>query len=84
MRMNNRLTALLLHATAVIALTDCHDEENQTAGVGTVTYKVAVIMPSSAECDWNRTISWAKENLEQAQNGFRQITRIETELKNED
>lgn len=84
MRMNNRLTALLLHTTAVIALTGCHDEENQTAGVGTVTYKVAVIMPSSAECDWNRTISWAKENLEQAQNGFRQITRIETELKNED
>lgn len=71
-------------ATMTMFMTGCDDRLPQTNEPESVTYKVAVIMPSSAGCDWNRSIDWALDNFETAQEGLPQTTRIEVELKDEE
>lgn len=82
--MRTNRPATLMVATMTMFMTGCDDRLPQTNEPESVTYKVAVIMPSSAGCDWNRSIDWALDNFETAQEGLPQTTRIEVELKDEE
>ncbi len=68
-----------------VVLFGCSEDDGTTAEQTEVTTcKVAFIMPQSQQTRWERTVSWALDNIRQAQKGLERQVQIEVEWKDED
>lgn len=69
----------------LLLATACSDNEATQQKVETeeITYKVAVVMPSTSNIQWKRTAAWALENLKTAQSGLSRRINLELEWQDE-
>ena len=65
-------------------LYSCVDDNHAGVEVETATYKVSVIMPETQQKRWERTASWALENMMKAQQGLPENVKLDIEWKDED
>ena len=60
------------------------EEETTNTSCTTHTYKVAVMMHTSAQTRWERTAEWALQNITKAQRGMENRVKLELTFKNQD
>ncbi len=83
MKQSSLWTILLTILFAACTTNGDIKQQEQTSSDIT-TYKVAVIMPLSQQERWERTVQWAVDNIEKAQQKLPKQVKLEIEWKDED
>lgn len=79
-----KLNKLLYLSLALFPIGCSTDEISEIEASECKDYKVAIIMPKSQQIRWERTATWAVENIAHAQKGLSKTIKIEIEWKDEE